>query len=61
MSPPDSSTWRAYHQAMPIDRRIHDLARISMGGAWFRQPDRHMFRNVQFNVGALLIYTQRLL
>ena len=28
------STWRAYHQAMPIDRRIHDLARISMGGAW---------------------------
>lgn len=28
------SSWRAYHQAMPIDRRVHDLARISMGGAW---------------------------
>ena len=28
------SSWRAYHQAMPIDRRVHDLARILMGGAW---------------------------
>ena len=30
----NGTSWRAYHQAMPIDRRVHDLARISMGGAW---------------------------
>lgn len=28
------SSWRAYHQSMPIDRRVHDLARVLMGAAW---------------------------